>query len=282
VSEPFHFKINDYVVFPRPRWGYGEKPHPRLQAVLSRGCDGYESILRELAKQRTLLHQIGHEPDPAQPLLPYWNNIWFTALDAAVLMGLLHARKPRNYVEIGSGHSTRFAAHAIRTGNLPTSISSIDPNPRTEVDALCQRMIRAPLENCDLGLFDELKPGDVLFFDGSHRIFQNSDVTAFFLDVLPRLKPGILVHVHDIFLPADYPKEWATSLFSEQYILAAMLLCSRPPFRVVFPGYFVCTHDELGERARKLFRATGGGAEIPFHYKNEANTPGNSFWFETV
>ena len=97
-----------------------------------------------------------------------------------------------------------FARHAIRTGNLKTTIMSIDPKPRAEIDSLCDRVMRLPLELCDLNLFRELEPGDILFFDGSHRIFANSDVTVFFIEVLPRLKPGVLVHVHDIFLPADY------------------------------------------------------------------------------
>jgi Methyltransferase domain len=150
---------------------------------------------------RAVIHQIRHHADPAEALAPFWNNIYFTALDAAALTGLLLSRRPRRYLEIGSGHSTKFAAHAIRSAALPTTISSIDPRPRADIDALCHRKIRAPLERCQLALFDELEAGDFLFFDGSHRIFQNSDVTAFFLDVVPRLKRGVLVHVHGIFLP---------------------------------------------------------------------------------
>ena len=104
----------------------------------------------------------------------------------------------------------------------------------------------------------------------------------FFLDVLPRLKPGVLVHVHDIFLPADYPPEWAVTLFSEQYLLAAMLLWGSAPFRVVFRSYFVCMDPELDVRVRKILQAEGPDRNIPYHYKNAGTTPGSSFWFETL
>ncbi|HVY57184.1 MAG TPA: class I SAM-dependent methyltransferase [Xanthobacteraceae bacterium] len=279
----FAFSMHDgYRVAPRPRWGHGRKAHPQVEAVLARGRDDYGRILDEVARHRPVLHQIPHEADPTRPTAPYWNNIWFTALDAAALVTLLLSRKPARLFEIGSGHSTMFAAHAIRVGGLATEICSIDPQPRAGIDSLCRRTVRIPLEKCDLAIFDELQPGDVLFYDGSHRVFQNSDVTAFFLDVLPRLKPGILVHVHDIFLPADYPDEWIMTLFSEQYVLAAMLLCGAPPFHVVLPNYFVCTDPLLAARVRDLFRSGDGGRGIPFNYVNPGNTPGNSFWIETT
>jgi len=283
AGEVFGFHLNDeYRVLPRPRWGHGLAPHPVLEAVLERSRADYERVLSELELRRALLHQIEHEADPGRPTAPFWNNIWFTALDAATLVGLLLANRPRHYFEIGSGHSTMFAAYAVRQGGLPTIISSIDPNPRAEINALCHRTIRAPLETCRLHLFDELGPGDILFFDGSHRVFQNSDVTAFFLDVLPRLKPGVLVHVHDIFLPSDYPPEWIKNLYSEQYLLAAMLLCPSPPFRVVFPSYFVCEDAVFGDRVRALLHSTGPKPDIPFFYVNPGAKPSNSFWIETT
>jgi hypothetical protein len=104
----------------------------------------------------------------------------------------------------------------------------------------------------------------------------NSDVTVFFLEVIQRLKPGVLVHIHDIFLPADYPPDWSQSLFAEQYMLAAMLLCGAPPFKVIFPSYFVCSDPALGVSARALLGALG----IPFDYPNAGRTLPSSFWLE--
>jgi len=260
----------------RSRWGHGAAPHPQLAAILERGRAEYGRHLDEIERHRDVLAAVGLEPDPADPLAPCWNNIWFTGLDAAALVAFLLARRPRNYLEIGSGNSTMFASRALRAAALPTVISSIDPRPRAEIDALCQRKIRAPLEDCNLAIFDELDAGDILFFDGSHRVFMNSDVTVFFLEILQRLKPGVLVHIHDIFLPADYPPDWNQSLFAEQYLLAAMLLCGAPPFRVIFPGYFVCSDAELGARARAIL----GGLGAPVAYPNAAKTLPSSCWLE--
>ena len=191
-------------------------------------------------------------------------------------MSFLLARRPKNYLEIGSGNSTMFASHTRDAASLPTIISSIDPRPRAEIDSICQRKIRAPLEDCDLALFNELTAGDILFFDGSHRVFMNSDVTVFFLEVIQRLKPGVLVHIHDIFLPADYPPDWSQSLFAEQYMLAAMLLCGAPPFKVIFPSYFVGSDPALSGKARGILGSFG----IPFNYPNAAKTLPSSFWLE--
>lgn len=276
----YSFKIGEDRVTPRPRWGFGQAPHPHLSAILERGRADYEKFLDTLAEHRTLLHAIPHERDPANPVAPFWNNTWFTTLDAAALVGFLLTRKPRTYVEIGSGHSTMFAAHAIRSAGLGTTIKSIDPQPRAEIDALCQATVRGGLEDCAPDLFDELGAGDILFLDSSHRVFQNSDVTAFFLDVLPRLAPGVIVHVHDIFLPCDYPPEWVSRLYTEQYLLAAMLLCETPPFRVLLPNYFVGTDPALSARMREIFRSPHAGPDIPSHYANDGATPGVSFWLE--
>jgi hypothetical protein len=260
----------------RSRWGHGDAAHPQLLTILERGRADYERLLAQVEHHAGVLRTVRQEHDPKNPLAPCWNNIWFTALDATMLVSFLLARRPKNYLEIGSGNSTMFANHTRQAANLPTIISSIDPRPRAEIDTLCQRKIRAPLEDCDLALFDELSAGDILFFDGSHRVFMNSDVTVFFLEVLQRLKPGVLVHIHDIFLPADYPPDWSQSLFAEQYMLAAMLLCGAPPFKVIFPGYFVCSDAALGAKARALLGAHG----IPFNYPNAARTLPSSFWLE--
>ena len=260
----------------RSRWGHGAAAHPQLLAALERDRADYERLLADMERQADMLRSVSQEHDPKSPLSPCWNNFWFTALDATMLVSFLLTRRPKNYLEIGSGNSTMFASHTLRAAALPTIISSIDPRPRAEIDALCHRKIRAPLEDCDIALFDELSAGDILFFDGSHRVFMNSDVTVFFLEIMQRLKPGVLVHIHDIFLPADYPPDWSQSLFAEQYMLAAMLLCGAPPFKVIFPSYFVCSDTALSARARTILGAMG----IPFNYPNAAKTLSSSFWLE--
>jgi hypothetical protein len=272
---------NGYPLTPRPRWGHGAPAHPGLREVLERGRADYERVLTDLDAHRAVLHDITHDADPQDPTAPFWQNPWFATLDAASLVGFLMSRKSKRYLEIGSGHSTMFARHAIQSAELPTILSSIDPTPRAEIDALCDEILRAPLEDCDIELFGELDAGDILFFDGSHQVWQNSDVTTFFLDVIPRLQPGVLVHLHDIFLPDDYPPSWEDRLYNEQYLLAAMLLCGDPPFRVVLPNYYVSTDAALGGRVREIFRGPNGDRHIPFVYPNGADTPPVSFWIET-
>lgn len=114
---------------------------------------------------------------------PFWLNTWLPPLDAMALMGMLAERRPKHYLEIGSGMSTKFARHAIDALGLATHVVSVDPEPRSEIDALVHQVIRKPLERVSASLFDALTPGDILFFDGSHRSFPGSDVTVFFLEI---------------------------------------------------------------------------------------------------
>ena len=252
----------------RSRWGHGTAAHPQLAAVLERGRTDYERLLAEIEQHGEVLRSIRQEHDPNSPLAPCWNNIWFTALDATMLVSFLLSRRPKNYLEIGSGNSTMFTSHTRHAANLPTIISSIDPRPRAEIDSICQRKIRAPLEDCDLTLFDELSAGDILFFDGSHRVFMNSDVTVFFLEVIQRLKPGVLVHIHDIFLPYDYPADWAGRYYTEQYLLATALLLPDPGFDVVCPNQYIVRDPQL---SRVVDREIGP----------RAHGHAGSFWLQT-
>jgi Methyltransferase domain len=238
-----------YPVEPTPRWGHGKLPNAHIKRVLDSGRSGYEASLWQIGASRDLFHAVHRTSSDA--LQPSWNNHWFSVLDAASLMGFLIARRPKRYLEIGSGHSTLFARFSIQASSLPTLITSIDPQPRHGIDKVCDTAIRLPLERCDLTVFGSLEEGDVLFFDGSHRAFTNSDVVAFIFDILPMLRPGILVHFHDIFWPDDYPPAWNGRLYSEQYVLGAMLLCKSPPFRLVLPNYYVCTDPDLSGIVRR-------------------------------
>ena len=267
-----------YPVNPRPRFGHGQPSHPTLARILEAQVSRFDEVLSEIAAFRETLHSIPHLPPSDNADAPFWRNPWFSTLDAAALVGLILARRPNRYVEIGSGISTRFAHFAKESGSPTTEIISIDPRPRAAIDTLCDRVIRQPLETCDLRIFEDLDVNDILFFDGSHRVFTNSDTTVFFLEVLPIIKPGVLIHIHDIFLPDDYPAAWNNRLYSEQYILAAMLLGGQTNFDIILPNYFVTRHPDLGQRVKNLFASTAGQPAIPLTYPNDANCPGVSFW----
>jgi hypothetical protein len=251
------YTVDDYYpVDEVQRWGHdGKAPHPQINALFSRAIPDINEALDQVCAVQAVfdsvpMHALANTPSP------YLSNTWFYGLDAAALIGMIAWKKPKRYFEIGSGNSTKFARHAINTLGLDTKITSLDPSPRAEIDSLCDHQIRQPLETCDLSQFQELEPGDILFYDGSHRVFMNSDVTVFFLDVLPRIKPGVLVHIHDIFLPFDYPKEHQGRLYSEQYLLAVMLLCGSPPLKLVLPNYFVSRNKELNAKVRHFLAST--------------------------
>jgi len=134
--------------------------------------------------------------------------------------------RPDVYLEIGSGNSTKFARYAIEHFNLGTRIISIDPEPRAEINALCDEIHRTALEDIDTGIFERLPQKTVLFIDSSHRAFQNSDTTVYFTEILPSLPRDTVFGVHDIFLPYDYPEHWIGEkrYYNEQYLLACWLL----------------------------------------------------------
>ena len=272
-AEPTRHVVLDYPIRPEPRWGWGKPPHPRLHEIVSRSRDAARTTLERVLAYRDDLVRIPRDADPDSGE-PAWRNVWLPGLDAASLYGIVRAQAPRRYLEIGSGVSTAFARRAIRDGGLATKITSIDPSPRRAIDALCDEVVRRPLEDVALETFDALEPGDVLFVDSSHHAFMNSDATVVFLEVLPRLRPGVWVQIHDVFLPYDYPAEtWPTFRFySEQYLLAAMLLANPDAIEIVLPCAFVSEDPELSRVLDPLWSA------MPME---GVHRTGGSFWFVT-
>ena len=178
-------------------------------------------------------------------------------LDAVSLYAILSIANPRQYFEIGSGNSTRFARRAIEDQGLRSKITSFDPFPRREVDQLCDKVFRTAVEEQDLAIFDTLDAGDVLFIDNSHCAFMNSDVTVCFLEIMPRLKPGVIVHVHDVFLPQDYPANWSERWYAEQYLLAASLLARDSLYEIHLPNNFVHFDTSLSSVLQPIWDRCG-------------------------
>ncbi|AWN53256.1 class I SAM-dependent methyltransferase [Methylobacterium sp. 17Sr1-1] len=148
---------------------------------------------------------------------------WFPRLDAAAAYALVRRERPRRIVEIGSGHSTRFLAQAVRDGGLSTAITCIDPEPRAPLAGLGLRHEARLFGPADAEAAAALEPGDVLFIDSSHVAMPGTDVDRLLLDVLPRLASGVLVHLHDIFLPDAYPDAWAWRGYNEQVPVGTLL-----------------------------------------------------------
>lgn len=235
-----------YPVNPRPRWGHGQPPHKLLADLFCNCRQNYAPFLDAIVSLRSSFAAIPCDA-PEDSISPRWNNGWLPALDGMSIYAALSANNPRYFIEVGSGNSTKFAAQAIRDHGLGTKIISIDPCPRSEVDTLCHRTIREPLESLDTTFFNIVKRSDIVFVDCSHRCLQNSDVTVFFLEVLPRLPPGCLIGIHDICLPLDYPPGWERRYYNEQYILAAALLFGSSSFDILFPSYYISVTPALRE-----------------------------------
>ena len=201
--------------------------------------------------------------DPGVPGEFFLSNHYFEAVDAELLYAMVRAMRPARVIELGSGYTTLLINMACRrnaNAGVRTVHDAFDPYPRehilgagvaepTSVSAISATEV--PLQ-----VFSELRAGDVLFVDTTHTVKLASDVNFVILDVLPRLRDGVLVHFHDIFLPWEYPRGWFTEMqcfWSEQYLLQAFLAYNRE-FEVLVPAHALAReHPERLRRAIPSF-----------------------------
>lgn len=241
----FHPKFQklflEYPVDLKPR----PSPHPELYAIVDAHRASYHDQLHTMLQYTNSLVAIKKAADVTDDIQPGWNNQFLPGLDIIVLYSMLASHKPKRYVEIGSGNSTKVAFKAKQDQQLDTCIISIDPFPRASIDQLADVVIRKPFEQTDFKDVLALESGDILFVDNSHRILPNSDAMVFFLEILPKLKPGVMVHIHDIYIPYDYPQFMCNRFYSEQYGLAMYLLANHKKYQPLFPNYFVSEDPAL-------------------------------------
>ena len=169
------------------------------------------------------------------------NNDYYPPPDACPTYLVARLFKPKIWFEIGSGNSTKVVRQAIEDGKLATKLICVDPIPRTDITAVADEFVRSEIEVLDPGyIADQLNADDVLFIDSSHKVKVGGDACHLLLNVLPRLRPGVLVHIHDVFLPYEYPQSWVEDGrdWSEQYLVQAMLQFGSR-FRVIWPGFYV-------------------------------------------
>jgi hypothetical protein len=195
----------------------------------------------------------------------------FTGSDALVLHCMIRHFKPAQIIEVGAGFSTLISAQAARL-NGDTRLTAIEPYPR---DFLLQGLpglsdlVQQKVQDVDIERFTSLTAGDILFIDTSHVVKTGSDVNSLFLDVLPRLHAGVIIHIHDIFLPNDYPRKWLAEdrlFWNEQYLLQAFLMYNTA-FEVLFANqYMYLTHPE----------------QMKASFPNAPWLDGGSFWLRKV
>ena len=210
-------------------------PYDAAEALFARYEPAFGEVLAGLGDHAAAFCSIGDAPAPA----PRWKQDWFPRLDAAVAYAMVRDGAPARIVEVGSGHSTRFLARAAADAGAATRITAIDPAPRATIDGLCVEVVRAPLQRAGEAPFAALGPGDLLFIDSSHILMPGSDVDHLMNRVLPGLPAGVRVHLHDIFLPDDYPAAWAWRGYNEQLAVAALL--HGGGYRPLFASHYAVT-----------------------------------------
>lgn len=221
----FYYPVPDLVELERRQWPMYSVPP---------GCnfDLRKQVELSWELSSSYVKECGFASDPHEHSYHY-NNGYFEAVDAEIAYCMVRHFKPSRVVEIGTGYSTRVLAAALKKNterdHFQGKLISVDPFPKRFSqngwkDIVVQ--IPAAVQDLDLEFFNQLESGDILFIDSSHVVGTGSDVVREYLEILPRLKPGVIVHVHDIFLPSDYPREAVLNrlwFWSEQYLLQAFL-----------------------------------------------------------
>lgn len=263
----------EYKVDPRPRYGHGKPAHTELYNVINANRSEYTKILDSFLNYISQFEQIKDAKEEKNENLPVWNNGFLPGLDMVSIYGMIAENKPKRYIEIGSGNSTKVARKCINDNGLQTEIISIDPFPRAQIDHLADKVIRQPFENLTDNSFiaETLEANDILFIDNSHRVFPNSDGMICFMELLPRLKKGVIVHIHDIYLPYDYPQFMCDRFYNEQYVLAAFVMANPSRYRTLLPNYFVSEDTELANILSPLWNLPQM-AQVERH--------GGSYWLQ--
>lgn len=235
-------------------WNVPEYPHVRDQ--FDRLQDRFREFLAEMDSNELFFKRIDKEETG-----PSFDSRFLSALDACVVYTGISSFKPRRVLEVGSGNTTHFIARAIEDHALDTQVTCIDPNPRREIARLDVTFERRVLKRSDVDRMADLEAGDVLFIDSSHFMQQGFDVDILFNRGFPALRKGVIVHVHDVFLPYGYPKGWEWLRFNEQLALVGWVISGY--FDTLFATQYVWRDmaDELREVCRSLrpdLRGDGG------------------------
>jgi len=258
----FHQPIPDTRSLPETLWN---RPSKLM------GIDMNDALQLDLLRKEFPKFRDEYEQFPTTPAEELWhfylNNHLFEGTDALVAYCMVRHFQPQLIIEIGSGFSSLLLAEAAAKTSS-SALICIEPFPQEFLKQGfpgLHRLIEKKVEDIDLEFFSELHSGDVLFIDSSHTVKIGGDVNYLFLEVLPRLEPGVIVHVHDIFLPFDYRRDWVLDEFrfwTEQYLLQAFLSFNSE-FEVLMANSYVA------HRYMKDLKAT---------FTNSPWWGGGSFW----
>jgi predicted O-methyltransferase YrrM len=270
----FYSPLND-LSFLEENWDlWHDRPLPR---GIAWDVDAQFEEVRRISRFLPELDDVPAEA-PSGPPRYHWNNNFWRGADALIQYCLLRDVKPARVVEIGCGWSSLLMAEALernrQEGSELTTVDQVEPFPRKELLRSLPdhwTLHETILQRAELEVFEALEAGDICFYDGSHVARAGSDVVWFFFEILPRLKPGVLIHLHDIFWPADYPDDWIFErgqTWNEQYLLQAFLMHNHA-YEVVISNSVLCW-----SRPRDL--------EDLFRQTSETRYSGSSVWLKTT
>jgi hypothetical protein len=223
-----------------------------------------------LSRMKTYTADITYPVErPLDQTTYFYANDQYPVLDAEFLYAALCLFRPKTMIEVGSGFSSLITADVNRRIlNRQLDFTCIEPYPRQflidGVDGVT-RLVKEKVEDVDLSFFDRLDLGDILFIDSSHVSKVGSDVNYLFFEVLPRLKKGVMVHVHDIFLPDEYPKSWVIDEgrnWNEQYLLRAFLQ-GNSGWEIMWAAHFMGSrYASAVHETFPRFPSLGGGGSL--------------------
>ncbi|MDH3618646.1 MAG: class I SAM-dependent methyltransferase [Nitrosopumilus sp.] len=204
----------------------------------------------------------------------YFNNEFFGQMDSIIYYSMIREFNPKRIIEVGSGFSTMIASQAS-SKNSDTLITSIEPYPNSVLTKglpNLEELIKKPVQEVSLEKFKELEKNDILFIDSSHVVHIGSDVNYLFLEVIPELKKGTMIHIHDWFYPFEYPKSWINDrkiFWNEMYLVQAFLT-GNSDYDILTSNYYLnTTHFDKLKKSFPFMRDTYGGSGSLWIRKNE-------------
>jgi len=219
-----------------------KNPDPLFNQHLSYNTDSAWDILSAFeSSYRSTFEDFAQRRAPLDKAFTFHGSPYHPG-EAEILYAMVRSNRPKQIIEIGCGYTTLIIAEALADAKkdypeFTCHYSCVEPyrpdylsDPPTQVT----EFLDAPIQSISPERISQLKPGDILFIDSTHVVCTQSDVVHEILRLLPALNPGVLIHVHDIFLPFDYPEKWLNEsrfFWTEQYLLYAYLL-SNPNIEV--------------------------------------------------
>ena len=224
-----------------------------------------------IAVWNELLPFLTTNPFPDQPGMGFryaFENGSYSWGDGSILHAMIRKHRPKRYIEIGSGWSSVCAVDTIERYSTVCQITFIEPYPDLLNGLLGKTKLsvdvaETSVQKVPVSLFDTLEQNDILFIDSTHVLRTGSDVCFELFEIMPRLKPGVLVHFHDIFWPFEYPAAWVIDdnrSWNELYAVRAFLTNNGQWEILFFNNYFAQMEKELIENTYPTFLKNSGGA----------------------